>query len=169
MTELVIGDRTISSWDHKLWSLTYHVLQEYKTPVRFNFQLGSAPGGYDSNLTWYIPHKAKNYQLIHNYLLNQFKNDIRKGEWLDFGGSSHYSMGLSVQIMPFSEPGAYMEEAILEEMCRSVMKNVFNQTPKKLYAQAFFRKIGLNYTLDAFLAGAVLSAVGAVVAFTIFV
>lgn len=121
------GDNHLSSNDRRFWALQYHLMQKFNVCPVFKTHGPDVTRRLDHHITWFIP-KTSNFNEIKNFIMDEFKNDIREGEWVDGKeGEPSYWWGFHVNVYPYTPSLHYTERAESEKMVRLIIKEINKQ------------------------------------------
>jgi hypothetical protein len=129
------GDNQLSSFERRLWNLTYYCLIKYGSPVMFNVYGPSAPKRIDQHIYFFVPLGDK-FEEVTDFLLDELKDEIRDGEIINVESNplfltepvirEEYLWGTKVDVLPCSGPEFYLENSlsrpIIAEAARKFMQ-----------------------------------------------
>ena len=125
------GDQLISGRDNLLWSLTYHVLTKYQTPIRFKYFEANVPAKQNNYLLWLVPAGDK-YHEIARFIYNELKEEIRDEKIFKIEDEEIFNPGLHMNIMPFTGDTLYTEK---EEFQKYILPKINNYFKEKIDEQ----------------------------------
>lgn len=126
------GDNQLSSFERRLWDLTYYCLLKYGCPVMFNVYGPNAPRRIDQHIYFFVPLGDK-FEEVVAFLLDELKDEIRDGEVIEVKADplvtihppihEEYMWGTKVDVLPCSGPEFYLENSISRPMIAEAARN----------------------------------------------
>lgn len=121
------GDDYLSGLDAQLWSMTYHILLKFRTPVLFKIFMGDTCIKKSTLLQWFVP-SGSSFEAIEYFILGEFKEKIRKDRMIT---DKIYSIGFNVQVLSYSGIPWYIESEHLTPLIEILGAKFIDEMKKK--------------------------------------
>ncbi len=124
------GDDHLCIHENKLWACTYYILEKFHVPVQFRWDRARPQYGIDNSVSWFIPDVSE-YNKVHQFIYQEFKDDISIGHWKEVKYSlgvndgtpiREYVPGTSLHIYKFSGAYSYATRAESKELADYYLK-----------------------------------------------
>jgi hypothetical protein len=135
------GDDLLSSFERRLWDLTYYCLMKFSCPVMFNVYGPNAPLHIDQKITFFVPSDNPECEKVRAFLEDELKDEVRSSQLIESGGPcgdehSEWFWGSTVDIREYSGPNFYLEnlysKPMIEEMTKKFLAQIDELQKKKI-------------------------------------
>ena len=143
------GDNLISSFERRLWDLTYYCLLKYGCPVMFSVFGPNAPKRIDQHIRFFVSSEHLRKEEVKNFLKRELAVEVRastiikipsteatqlNSETVIFQKSEEreeYLWGCEVDILEYSGPNMYVENEYMRPMIKEMTDNFISSLSKK--------------------------------------